>query len=54
MGKHIYNLIKIFDDVIIMLILWRHENETAEKIADFQGFLLNISKTVKLIFTKLM
>ena len=28
-------------------------NETAEKIADFRAFWLNISKTVQLIFTKL-
>ena len=27
-----------------MLILWRHQDETAEKIADFLGFWLNISK----------
>ena len=25
----------MFDDVIILLILWRHQNETAEKITDF-------------------
>ena len=37
-----------------LLILWRHQNETAEKIADFRSFWLNISKTVRMIFTKLM
>ena len=37
---------KIFDDVVLMLILWRHQNATAEKIEGFQKFWLNISKTV--------
>ena len=46
MGRNLYTLTKIFDDVIVMLILLRHLNETAEKIADFPGFWLNISKTV--------
>ena len=31
-----------------------HQNETAEKIAAFRGFWLNISKTFQLISTKLM
>ena len=30
MGRSLYKLTNIFDDVIIMLILWRHQNETAE------------------------
>ena len=54
MGISLYKLTKMFDDVIVMLILWRHQNATAEKIEDFRGFLLNISKTLQLIFTKLM
>ena len=53
MGRDLYQLTKIFDGVIVMLILRRHQNETAEKIADFRAFWLNISKTVQLIFTKL-
>ena len=32
------NYQKSFDNVIVMLILLRHQNETAEKIADFLGF----------------
>ena len=31
MGKNLYKLTKMFDDVIVMLILWRHQNETAQK-----------------------
>ena len=54
MGENLYKLTKGFDDVIIMLILWRHQNATAEKVEGFRGFLLNISKTVQLIFTKIM
>ena len=54
MGRDLYKVIKIFDDVIVVLILWRHQNETADKIADFLAFWLNISKTVQLIFTKRM
>ena len=54
MSRNLYKLTKIFDDLIVMLILKRHQNETAEKIESFQGFWLNISKTVQLIFTKLM
>ena len=53
MGRDIYKFTKNVDDVIVMLILWRHQNETAEKIADFRAFWLNISKTVQLIFAKL-
>ena len=54
MGRNLYKLIKIFDVVIVMLILWRHQNATAKKVEGFRGFWLNISKTVQLIFTKLM
>ena len=54
MGRDLYKLTKLFNDVIVMLILWRHQNETAEKIEDFRGFWPNISKTVQMIFTKLM
>ena len=34
----------MFDDVIVMLILCRHQNETAEKIADFRAFLAEYLK----------
>ena len=54
MNRNLYKLTKSFDDVIVTLILWRHRNETAEKTVDFQGFWLNISRTVQPIFTKLM
>ena len=54
MGRDLYKLIKNFDDVIVMLISSRHQNETAEKISAFGAFWLNISKTVQLIFTKVM
>ena len=54
MGRNLYKLKKIFDDVIVMLILWRHQKATAEKIDSFRGFWLIISTTVQLIFTKLM
>ena len=50
----LYKLAKIFYDVIVILILWRHQNATAEKIEGFRGFWLNISKAVQLIFTKRM
>ena len=54
MDRNLHKLTKIFDDVVVMLILWRHQNETAEKTANFRGFWLNISRTVQLIFTKLV
>ena len=54
MGRNLYKLTKIFDDVIVMLILLRHQNATAEKVEGFRVFLLNISKTVQLIFAKLV
>ena len=38
MGRNLYKLAKIFDDVIVTLILWRNQNVTAEKIEDFRGF----------------
>ena len=53
MGRNLYKLIKILDDVIVMLILGRHQNATAEKIG-FRGLWLNNSKAVRLIFTKLI
>ena len=52
MGRNLYKLTKMFDDVIVMLILRRDENATTEKIADFPAFWLNISKMAQLIFTK--
>ena len=54
MGRKLHKLTKNFDDVIVMLILWSHSNATAEKVESFRGFWLNITKTVQLIFTKLM
>ena len=46
MSRHLHKLTKVFDDITMILILWRHQNATAEKIEGFQGFLLNTSKTV--------
>ena len=37
MGRNLYKLRKKFDDVIVMLILWRRQNATAEKIKGFRG-----------------
>ena len=54
MGRNLYKLTKIFDDIIVMLILIRHQNATGKKVEGFRGFLMNISKTVQLIFSKLM
>ena len=50
MGRNRYKLTKIFDDVIVMFILWRHQYATAEEVEGFWEFWLNISKTVKLEF----
>ena len=38
MGRNLYKLTKRFDEFIAMLILGRHQNATAEKIASFLGF----------------
>ena len=54
MSRNLYKLTKVlitsssfqFYEVIILL--------TAKKVEGFRGFLLNISKTVQLIFTKLI
>ena len=53
MGRNLYKLTKIFDDIIIMLILRRTQNATASEVEGSRGFLLNISKMVKLIFPPL-
>ena len=53
MRGNLYKLTKIFNDVIVMLILLRHQNAAAKKLEGFRGFLMNISKTVQLIFTNL-
>ena len=53
MGKNIYKLTKNFDDVMVVSILWRHYQCDVKKVEGFRGFLLNISKMVQLIFTKL-
>ena len=37
MDKDLYKLTKIFDVVIVMLILSRHQNETAEKNSRFSS-----------------
>ena len=54
MGRNLYNVASIFYDIIVILILWRRKNATAEKVEGFRGGLLNISKRVQLIFTKLV
>ena len=38
MSRNLYKLTKSFDDFIVMLILWRHQNVTAEKLKVFEGF----------------
>ena len=38
MGRNLYKLIKNVDDVIVMLILGRHQNATAKKVEGFRGF----------------
>ena len=53
MGRNLHKLRKVFDDVIGMLILLRHQNSTAEKIEDFRRFWLNISKKVRQTFQKI-
>ena len=55
MGGNLYKLIKNFDDVVVMLILLRHQDVTAEKSKRLSRvFAADISKTVQLIFTKLL
>ena len=44
MGRKLYKLTKMFDDVIVMLILLLHENATAKEVEGFRGFLIHISK----------
>ena len=44
MGRNLYKLTKIFDDVIVMLILWRHQNATAEKNRRFSKVLAEYLK----------
>ena len=39
MGRNLYKLTETFDDVIVMLILSRHQNALAKKVG-FRGFLL--------------
>ena len=38
MGRNLYKFTKTFDDVIVVLILLRHQNATAEKLDSFLGF----------------
>ena len=54
MGGNLYKLAKIFDYVIVIVILRRHHLTRAKKLEGFRGFLVNISKAVQLIFAKLM
>ena len=44
MGRSLYKLTKNFDDVIVMLILWRYQNETAEKNSRFSRVLAEYLK----------
>ena len=44
MGRNLYKLTTIFDDVIVMLILWRHQNETAGKNNRFSSVLAEYLK----------
>ena len=48
MGRNLHKLPKIFDDVIIRLILRRHQNVTAEKVEGFRGFWLLRFKIISL------
>ena len=46
MDNNRYKLTKHLDDVIVILILWRHQNVTTEKVKfsrDFAEYLKNIS-----------
>ena len=54
MNRNLYKLTKIFDDFIVMLILCCRQDATAKTCIIFEGFLMKISKTVQLLFTKLM
>ena len=54
MGRNLLKLTKSFDDTVVMLILSRHQNATDKNVEGFRGFLLNTSKKVQLISTKLM
>ena len=44
----------MFDDAIVMSSLGLQQDVTAKKVKGIRGFLLNISKTVQLIFSRLM
>ena len=44
MGRNLYKLTRIFDDVIVMLIIWHHQNVTAEKTEGFWGVLAEYLK----------
>ena len=48
MGRNLYKLTKFFEFITSSSVL------TAKKVEGFQGFLLNISKTIQLILTKLI
>ena len=49
MGGSLYKSTKIFDNVIVMLTLWYHQNATAKKVERFRGYLRNTSRKVQLI-----
>ena len=44
MDRDLYKLTKIFGDIIVVLILWRHQNETAEKNSRFFSVLAKYLK----------
>ena len=51
MGRNLYKLINNFDDVSVMLILWRHQNATAKKDRRFSRVFAEYLQTVQLIIT---
>ena len=38
MDRNLYKLTKMFDDLIVMLILGRYQNTKAEKVEGVRGF----------------
>ena len=53
MGRNFYKFTKIFDDAISILILWRHQNKTAEN-SRFSRVLAEYLKNGLTDFTTLM
>ena len=58
MSRNLYKLTKSFDDVVVISILLSHHHFDVSRLLKkpkvFKGVLLNISKTVQLIFIKLL